>query len=103
MENAAERALGSHLAGGAKFGVSQVLHADPGGRAEQNNNEAAEPVAVHALREGKHGRHAADAIEEQSDFARAQAAVEEPVVDMVAIGSKQGLVTQEAASDRQTR
>ena len=99
VKDAAKGALRHQLLGRAEFGVSQVLNADPGGRAEENNDHAAEPVVVHALHQREDGRDAAHSVQDQGNPARAHAAVEKLVVDVVAVRSEDGLMAQESSAD----
>src|ERR1043166_5967827 len=82
-----------------EFRVSQVLHADPRCSAKHDDDQPAEPVLRHALEKRKSRGYAAHAVEQERDTARAEAAVEQAVMNMVAVSSKYGLMTQEAAGD----
>src|ERR1043166_9222802 len=82
-----------------EFRVSQVLHADPRCSAKNYNDQPAKPVLRHALEKRKSRGYAAHAVEQERNTARAEAAVEQAVMNMVAVSSKYGLMTQEPPDD----
>src|SRR5712692_7594027 len=88
VKDLAKRALRDHFSGRAEFGVTEMLHTGPGSRAEQEDDQSAKPVVVHALHERKDGRDSAESIENQGNPARAESAVEKLVMDVVAVRSE---------------
>ncbi len=96
-EEAAECAAEHEAAGSIEFDEAETLDAEPGDDAEDEDDGDFEMVVGHGERED--GGDGAETVEEKSGAARGEAAVEETVVDVAAVGGEDGLATEEAADD----
>ena len=99
VEAAAEGAGEDHAAGRIELGVPEVLDADPGAEAEENDDGTGKLLMRNAGEQREPGADAAEAIDEEHDAPRGEAAREEFVVDVAAIGPKDGLMAEETAND----
>src|ERR1035437_9709579 len=99
VEAAAEGAGEDHAAGRIEFGVPEVLDADPGAKAEENDDGTGKLLLRNAGEQRESGADAAEPIDEEHDAPGGQAAGEEFVVDVSAIGPKDGLMAEETADD----
>src|ERR1019366_7668333 len=90
-------------AGNAELGIAEVLNADPGRPAEEDNNQAAKLIVNHVLKQRERGGQATGAIEYQGNAAGRQSLVEEAVVNVSAVTGKKRLPAEKAAADGQYR
>jgi len=97
VERPAECAFDKHTAEHSELDVTEVLDADPGDKAEGDDDEAGE-VGIHHEQRGD-GAEGAEAVEDEGGSAGGESTVEEAVVDVAAIGLEDGFAAEEAAND----
>src|SRR5204863_5090540 len=78
--------------------IPEILNSYPGHGAEQNHNHAGDAIVLRdALQKRKDGDKAANAVKDQSGFARRQPAVEQAVMDVAPVRGEDRLTPKQAA------
>src|ERR1039458_5577286 len=95
-----ELATKQQPAGQIEFGVTQILNAQQYKDAKQRQERAGETVH-HGLQQRKRGGQSAQAVKHQNHTARREPAIEQPMVNMAAVGSKNRLTPQKTPHNGQ--
>src|SRR5207249_2913808 len=96
-QHAPESAAHQQTPGYPKLHVTQMLDTQPGRTAEQQDNHPLELVAKQALQQGEDSTESTDSVEDQDHPARGKPEIQQPMMDVPAVGRKQRLVAQEPA------
>jgi hypothetical protein len=99
VDLAAEGSFDEHAASDSKLHVAEMLHAYPSDYTKSDDHKARE-LLVHG-QERSGGAQSTAGVEHERGFARAEAVIEQAVVDVSPIGREDRLMPQEAPDDRE--
>ena len=94
-----EHTAKDHASSDVEFLVPEVLNGEQHGAAERNQCDATIVVCGRTQEERETGPDSGGSIEHERDATRGEAASQQTMMNMAAVGAKYGLVTEKAARD----